>query len=123
VNREQLIQIINDIGDLSKIEAGKMDLHMAGFDLITTVRDVVGLFLESSRRRLLGLECEVGPELPAVWRGDAARFRQIMTNLVGNAVKFIERGGILIHIERIEESHDTALIQSHGVRYRDWHPV
>lgn len=110
-SREQLLQIINDILDLSKIEAGKMDLHIAGFDLMTTVREVVDLFLESSRRKGLSLECQIDPELPAVWRGDAVRFRQILTNLVGNAVKFTERGGILIHVERIEESHDNALFK------------
>ena len=110
-NREQLLQIINDILDLSKIEAGKMDLHIAGFDLMTTVRDVVDLFCESSRRKGLSLECQIDPELPAVWRGDVVRFRQILTNLVGNAVKFTERGGILIHVERIEDSHDNALFK------------
>jgi signal transduction histidine kinase len=110
-NREQLLQIINDILDLSKIEAGKMDLHIAGFDLMTTVREVVDLFRESSRRKGLSLECQIDPELPPVWRGDAVRFRQILTNLVGNAVKFTERGGILIHVERIEDTQDQALFK------------
>ncbi len=110
-NREQLLQIINDILDLSKIEAGKMDLHIAGFDLMTTVQDVVDLFLESTRRKELSLECQIDPELPAMWRGDAVRFRQILTNLVGNAVKFTERGGILIHVERIEDNQDNALFK------------
>lgn len=107
-NREQLLQIINDILDLSKIEAGKMDLHIAGFDLVTTVREVVDLFLESSRQKGLSLECQIDPELPTMWRGDAVRFRQILTNLVGNAIKFTERGGILIHVERIEDTQYQA---------------
>jgi signal transduction histidine kinase len=110
-NGEQLLQIINDILDLSKIEEDKMDLDVGRFDLSTTVRDVVDLFRESSRRKGLCLECQMDPGLPAVWRGDAVRFRQILTNLVGNAVKFTEHGGILIHVERIEESHDDALFK------------
>lgn len=110
-NREQLIQIINDILDLSKIEAGKMDLHITGFDLPATMRDVVDLFLEASRRKGLSLECQMAPELPAVWRGDAVRFRQILTNLVGNAMKFTERGGILIHVDRIEDRENKALFK------------
>lgn len=110
-NREQLLQIINDILDLSKIEAGKMDLHIAGFDLMTTVRDVVDLFRESSRQKGLSLECQIDPELPPMWRGDGVRFRQILTNLVGNAVKFTERGSILIHVERIEDIQDQALFK------------
>ena len=108
---EQLVQIVNDILDLSKIEAGQMDLRIAGFDLVATVQAVIDGFFAPAQKKGLSLECQIGPELPAVWRGDAARFRQILTNLVGNAVKFTEQGGILIHIERIQESHDNALFK------------
>ncbi|MBI5671736.1 MAG: response regulator [Nitrospirae bacterium] len=75
---EQLLQIINDILDLSKIDEDKMDLHITGFDLVATVQDVAGLFREPSRRKGLSLECQIDPELPAVWRGDGVRFRQIL---------------------------------------------
>jgi len=108
---EQLLQIINDILDLSKIEANKMDLHIAGFDLVATVQDVVGLFLEPSRRKGLRLESQIAPELPAVWRGDVVRLRQILVNLVGNAVKFTEQGGVLLHVERLEDRPDNALFK------------
>ncbi len=108
---EQLIQIVNDILDLSKIEAGQMDLHIAGFELVATVQAVIDGFFAPAQKKGLSLECQIDPELPAVWRGDAARFRQILTNLVGNAVKFTEQGGILIHIERIQDSPDNALFK------------
>lgn len=108
---EQLLQVINDILDLSKIEANKMELHITGFDLVGTVRDVAGLFTESARQKGLNLECQIDSQLPAVWRGDGVRFRQVLTNLVGNAVKFTERGNILIHVERLEDRRDDALFK------------
>ncbi len=110
-NGEQLVELINDILDLSKIDEGKMDIHIARLDLVATVRGVVSLFHEPSRKKGLSLECQIDPELPTVWRGDAVRLRQILVNLVGNAVKFTERGGILIHIERVEDRHDSALFK------------
>jgi two-component system, sensor histidine kinase and response regulator len=108
---EQLLQIINDILDLSKIDEDKMDLHITGFDLVATVQDVAGLFREPSQRKGLSLECQIDPELPAVWRGDGVRLRQILMNLVSNAMKFTERGGILIHVERLEDRQEKALFK------------
>ncbi|TKB93231.1 MAG: response regulator [Nitrospira sp.] len=108
---EQLLQIINDILDLSKIDEDKMDLHIAGFDLVATVQDVAGLFHEPSRRKGLSLECQIDPELPAVWRGDGLRLRQILMNLVSNAIKFTERGSILIHVERLEDREEKVLFK------------
>lgn len=108
---EQLLQIINDVLDLSKIEENKMDLYITGFDLVATVQDVAGLFHEPSRRKGLSVECQIDPELPAVWRGDGVRLRQILMNLVSNAVKFTERGGILIHVERVEDRQEKALFK------------
>ncbi|MBX3305983.1 MAG: response regulator [Nitrospira sp.] len=110
-NGEQLLQIINDILDLSKIDVGKMDLHITRVDLVATVQGVVALFLEPSRKKGLSLECQIDPELPAVWQGDGVRLKQILMNLVSNAVKFTERGGILIHIERVEDRQESALFK------------
>ncbi len=110
-NGEQLLQVINDVLDLSKIEENKMDLHITRVDLAATVRGVVGLFLEPSRKKGLSLECQIDPELPALWQGDGVRLRQILMNLVSNAVKFTERGGILIHVERVEDRPDSALFK------------
>ncbi|MBS0149384.1 MAG: response regulator [Nitrospira sp.] len=110
-NGEQLVEIINDILDLSKMEEGKLDLHIAKLDLVATVRGVIGLFHEPSRRKGVSLECQIDPELPAIWRGDGVRLRQILVNLVGNAVKFTERGSVLIHIDRVEDRLDSALFK------------
>ena len=110
-NGEQLLQIINDILDLSKIDEKKMDLHITRVDLVAMVRGVVALFLEPSRKKGLSLECQIDPELPALWQGDGVRLRQILMNLVSNAVKFTERGGILIHIERVEDRQESALFK------------
>jgi signal transduction histidine kinase len=108
---EHLLQIINDVLDFSKIEANKLDLQVAEFDLVATAQDVVSLFLEPSQRKGLSLECQIDPDLPVVWRGDAVRFRQILMNLVGNAVKFTERGGIFMHIQRLEDRPSDALLK------------
>ncbi|MDH5192936.1 MAG: response regulator [Nitrospira sp.] len=110
-NGEQLLEVINDILDLSKIEEKKMDLHITRVDLVATVRGVVSLFLEPSRKKGLSLECQIDPELPALWRGDGVRLRQILMNLVNNAIKFTERGGILVHVERVEDRQDSALFK------------
>ncbi|MEP6933578.1 MAG: histidine kinase dimerization/phospho-acceptor domain-containing protein, partial [Nitrospirota bacterium] len=106
-----LMQVINDILDFSKIEANKMDLDVAEFDLAATAHDVVNLFLEPIQRKGVKLECRIDPELPAVWRGDAGRFRQILMNLVGNALKFTERGGILIHLQCHENYEANAFLK------------
>ena len=106
-----MLQIVNDILDLSKIDEDKMDLHITGFDLVATVQDVVGLFREPSRQKGVSLECQIDPELPAVWRGDGVRLRQILMNLVSNAMKFTERGGILIHVERLEDRQEKVLFK------------
>ena len=108
---QSLLQIINDVLDFSKIEANKMDLEVSEFDLAATTQDVIDLFFQASQKKGLTLECQIDPELARMWRGDGGKFRQILVNLVGNAVKFTERGGILIHVERIEDSHDNALFK------------
>ena len=110
-NGEQLLQIINDILDLSKIEENKMDLHITKVDLVATIRGVTGLFVESARQKGLSLESQIDPALPALWQGDGVRLRQILMNLVSNAVKFTKRGGILIHVERVEDCHESALFK------------
>lgn len=107
----QLVEIVNDILDLSKIEAGKMDLHIAGFDLVATVRAVIEVFSQPAHKKGIKLESQIDPELPATWRGDAVRFRQVLSNLVGNAVKFTERGSILIHVERLDDRLDKTLFK------------
>lgn len=106
-----LLQVINDVLDFSKIEANKLELELVEFDLFETVHHVVNLFLGPIKQKDIRLQCEIDGDLPARWRGDVGRFRQILLNLVGNALKFTERGEIAIHIRRVEEGPDHSLVK------------
>jgi signal transduction histidine kinase/ligand-binding sensor domain-containing protein/ActR/RegA family two-component response regulator len=93
-----LLRIINDILDFSKIEAGKLDLEHAPVDLRVLVQDVVRLVSVPAQVKGVPVRAAVDPRLPAFIAGDAARIRQILVNLAGNAVKFTERGEITIDV-------------------------
>ena len=91
-----LLTLINDILDFSKIEAGKVELEVIDFDLRATIDDVVQLLAPKAAGKGIELACLVDPEVPAALRGDPGRLRQILLNLAGNAIKFTERGSVLI---------------------------
>ncbi len=93
-----LLTIINDILDFSKIDAGQMKLRRAAFDLVEAVEDVATLLSSPAAEKDIELLVRAAPDLPAAVIGDAGRFRQIVTNLVGNAVKFTERGHVFVDI-------------------------
>ena len=93
-----LLTIINDILDFSKIDAGQMKLRKAAFDLVEAVEDVATLLSSPAAEKDIELLVRAAPDLPAAVIGDAGRFRQIVTNLVGNAVKFTERGHVFVDI-------------------------
>ncbi|MBZ9695662.1 response regulator [Mesorhizobium sp. ESP6-5] len=93
-----LLTIINDILDFSKINAGQLTLDPAPFRLSEAVEDVATLVSARVAEKNLELIVRVDPRLPAYVVGDAGRFRQIVTNLVGNAVKFTEKGHVLIDV-------------------------
>jgi PAS domain S-box-containing protein len=93
-----LLTIINDILDFSKIDAGQMKLRKASFDLVEAVEDVATLLSSPAAEKDLELLVRADPDLPAAVIGDAGRFRQIVTNLVGNAVKFTEKGHVFVDI-------------------------
>jgi signal transduction histidine kinase/ligand-binding sensor domain-containing protein/ActR/RegA family two-component response regulator len=93
-----LLRIINDILDFSKIEAGKLDLERAPLDLRALVQDVVRLLTVPAQIKGVPVRAAIDPRLPAHIVGDAARIRQILVNLGGNAVKFTERGEITIDV-------------------------
>ena len=97
---ESLLSIINDILDFSKIEAGKLELEEFDFNLRDLVQHIVELFAERAHQKQLEIAYRFGDEVPSIVRGDSARLRQILSNLVNNAVKFTERGEVVVEISR-----------------------
>jgi CheY-like chemotaxis protein len=98
-NGHHLITIINDVLDLSKIEAGRLSLESIEVDPATIARDVVGLMGERARARGIELDLRFRSEIPASIRTDPTRLRQILFNLVGNAVKFTDSGRVMLVVE------------------------
>ncbi len=94
---EALLGVINDILDFSKIEAGKMEFDCSPFSPGRTVEEAAELLAAKAHGKGLELNCYVEPQMPPVALGDAARIRQILVNLVGNAVKFTNRGEVSVH--------------------------
>jgi signal transduction histidine kinase/DNA-binding response OmpR family regulator/HPt (histidine-containing phosphotransfer) domain-containing protein len=101
---ESLLSILNDILDFSKIEANKLELDRTDFDVPKTIRDVVNLFGQAAARKGLQLRCDLDPRLPGVGRGDPVRVRQILVNLLGNAVKFTEAGVIHLRVDLLAQT-------------------
>ncbi|MGE6666741.1 PAS domain S-box protein [Paenibacillus xylanexedens] len=95
---ESLLYILNEILDFSKIEAGKMDLERAPVDIKAMLGGVIELFALKASEKNIELYCEVSDHIPERIRGDETRIRQILINLVGNAVKFTEQGRIMVSV-------------------------
>ncbi|MBL8918967.1 MAG: response regulator [Myxococcaceae bacterium] len=95
---EQMIRLINDILDLTRLESGRLTLERLPLDARATVRDVVALALPAARSRGLTITVEDEATVPAWGLGDPTRLRQIVTNLVGNALKFTEQGGVTVRL-------------------------
>jgi two-component system, sensor histidine kinase and response regulator len=104
---DALLTIINDILDLSKIEAGRMDLEHTQFNLCRVIESTLDLVSLPASQKGIELVSDIDPTLPAEWIGDAARLRQVLMNLVGNAVKFTEAGEIVLRIDHIRLDDGT----------------
>ncbi len=107
---DHLLQIINDILDFSKIEAGHFEIDDLPFDLRNTVESTVKTLSIKAHEKDLELLCRISPEAPSAVIGDPARLRQILTNLIGNAVKFTEAGQILVDVNVGEETNDQVVL-------------
>ena len=99
---EHLIQIINDILDISRVEAGKLELQNAPFLVEPMVAKVVELFAYSARKKGIDLAYRMDPKVPAQLAGDELRLSQILINLVGNAVKFTSKGSVTVEVSSAE---------------------
>jgi signal transduction histidine kinase/DNA-binding response OmpR family regulator len=108
---EALLGVINDILDFSKIEAGKLAIESFPFDLRLVMEEVNEMLAPRAEDKSLDLVLEYAPTVPRHFIGDAGRIRQVVTNLVGNAVKFTASGYVLIHVECAGEADGTASIR------------
>lgn len=120
---KSLLTIINDILDFSKIEAGKIELEPTEFDPVLLVEGVSELLTLQARTKHLQLVTFLDPKLPKVLRGDPERIRQILVNLVSNAIKFSEKGAISIDVQATEiENRDLTVhfsVKDHGIGVND----
>jgi signal transduction histidine kinase len=111
---ESLLVLVNDILDFSKIEAGKMSLEVADVELYSLVSDVITLTSEAVKKKGLIVRVHLSPDIPAGLRGDPVRLRQILFNLLGNAIKFTERGEIHVSVKTVprhRENSDAIVLQ------------
>jgi signal transduction histidine kinase/ActR/RegA family two-component response regulator len=116
---QTLLTVINDILDLAKIEAGRMELEITEFDPSATLDEVVSLLSVRAQAKGLTMDLSMPPDLPGALRGDASRLRQVLFNLIGNALKFTERGSVNVDVshrpvpdDRVELTiavHDTGI--------------
>ena len=110
ISGETLLSIVNDILDLSKIEARKLVLEILDFDLRSTLKDTIDSLTIEAHKKGLKMVCKVEPEVPSLLRGDPGRLRQILVNLGGNAVKFTAQGKIVIRVRLECEDERNATI-------------
>jgi len=103
---ESLLTIINDILDFSKLEAGSMALEKLPFSLTELVDNVIDLMSTRSLAKNIDLVAHIDPDLPQKWLGDPGRLRQVLMNLVGNAVKFTHKGGVSVTITHGAQAGD-----------------
>ncbi len=108
---ESLLTIINDVLDYSKIEAGKIDLEKIDFNPPSLLEEVNDLMAVKAQEKGIEYLCEVGRDVPSLLAGDQGRLRQVLTNLIGNAVKFTEKGEILVKAELEGEDGLEAVVR------------
>ena len=98
---EHLLALINDVLDLARVEAGKVELFLEAVDLVRLLRQIDSIIQVNAEQKGLQYICELAPEVPTVVRADGKRLEQVLLNLLGNSVKFTERGQITLRVERL----------------------
>jgi PAS domain S-box-containing protein len=110
VSADSLLTVINDILDFSKIEAGKIELEFVDFDVRDSLESALKTLAVRADEKGLELLCEVAPEVPEAARGDVTRLRQVLLNLVGNAIKFTDEGEIAVKVRQgARDEHELVL--------------
>ncbi len=108
---ESLLSIINDILDFSKIEAGKLSFEIVDFNLYEAVEDCLELLAQRAQEKNLELACLIETNVPTSLRGDPGRLCQVLTNLVGNAIKFTERGEVVVRVSVEKQIASEAVLR------------
>ena len=108
---DSLLTIINDILDFSKIEAGKLDLETLDFDLRTTIEDANDTLALRAQEKGLEFVCVIDPEVPSLLSGDPGRIRQVLNNLIGNAIKFTDEGEVVVRLRLDQEDDCRATVR------------
>ncbi|HEV8427446.1 MAG TPA: PAS domain S-box protein [Pyrinomonadaceae bacterium] len=108
---EALLTIINDILDFSKIEAGKLHFETLDFNLKQTIDGAMDLLCERARDKKIELSSWIEIDVPMELRGDAGRVRQVLMNLIGNALKFTDQGGVTVHVTKESDTNSEAVIR------------
>ena len=104
---ESLLTIINEVLDFSKIESGMLELEIIDFDLRSAMKEIVELFVREADDKGIELINFIHPDVPANLRGDPGRLRQILSNLVGNALKFTTKGEVAVAVDVVEQNQDS----------------
>lgn len=107
----ELVHLLNDILDLSKIEADKLELELSGFELRPMISDTIKLLQLHAREKGIELSLSIDSDVPTALKGDAGRLRQIIINLVGNAIKFTPCGGVTLMIRKDSEDERSATLR------------
>ena len=108
---QSLLRVLNDILDYSKIEAGKMNLEILSFDIRNTINEVINLFNVTAKQKGLYVKLTIDDRIPKNIIGDSVRLRQVISNLIGNGIKFTSKGGIFIKVDCEELIESTMKIK------------
>jgi PAS domain S-box-containing protein len=111
LSADHLLNVINDLLDFSKIEAGKLDLELVDFDLRDTLDDTVATLAVRAHKKGLELADHVAADVPDYLVGDPLRLRQVLVNLLGNAIKFTEHGEVVLRVEVQHQTEDEAQLR------------
>jgi PAS domain S-box-containing protein len=122
---QNLLRIVNEILDFAKVEAGRLTLEQVEFDVYETIEEVIDLVAERAQSKGLTLACEIDEQVPTMLNGDPGRLRQILINLIGNAIKFTEHGEVVVRVDveaglqKTPQSDDGGLLPSEDEAARD----